>query len=295
MKTINLTASRHAVFYSPLIALVSQGFLENEGLKGEYHIPNPGINVYEKISNGEIDFAQSAVSQSWNFIEKNIRSSIKHFALINSFDGFFINSKNKEEFEWEDLYKGPFYYVRGGQPEAMLKYALDKKNIDINKIKLVSKNPLNTKEMYDLFSQGNSGFFHEQGSYPHQLQLDGHGKIVASIGDIIGPVAFSTLCAEEKTIKSDIGKKISDAFKKSKKWVQNSDSMDVAKSVHSYFNDFELDSVSNAIKDYQKLGTWDSDTKISDIEYQKAIEVFQFSNLISKNYSKDDVVLYSED
>ncbi|MBA47044.1 MAG: hypothetical protein CL893_03045 [Dehalococcoidia bacterium] len=293
MKTINITASRHAVFYSPLIALVSEGFLENEGLQSEYHIPNPGINVYEKISNGEIDFAQSAVSQSWNFIEKNIPSSIKHFALINSYDGFFINSKNPGEFNWEELYKYPFYFVRGGQPEAMLKYALDKKNIDIRKINLITKDPLDTHEMYNRFSIESSGFFHEQGSYPHQLELEGHGKIVASIGEIIGPVAFSTLCADEKLINSDLGKKISNAFKKSKKWVQNSEPMVVAKSVHSFFKDFDINSISNAISDYQNLGTWNSGIKIGDIEYKKALEVFKFSNLISKNHSKNDVVLYS--
>ena len=295
MKTINLTASRHAVFYSPLIALVSQGFLKNEGLDGTYHIPEAGINVYEKISKGEIDFAQSAVSQSWNLIEKKKPSSIKHFALINSFDGFFIISKNSEEFKWEDLYKYPFYYVRGGQPEAMLKFALYKKNIDINKIKLVSENPLSTKEMYENYSKEKFGFFHEQGSYPHQLEKDGHGKIVASVGEVIGPVAFSSLCADEKLIKSDTGKKISLAFDKSKKWVQNSNPIDIAKSVHSYFEDFDLESVANAIKDYQKLGTWNSDIKINDSEYQKALEVFEFSNLISKKYSKEDVILYPED
>ena len=185
MKTINLTASRHAVFYSPLIAMVSQGFLENEGLHGTYHIPEPGINVYEKISNKEIDFAQSAVSQSWNFLKNSIPSSIKHFALINSLDGFFIISKNKKEFKWEDLYKDPFYYVRGGQPEAMLKFALDKKNIDINKIKLLSDEPLGTSEMYNSYTREDTGFFHEQGSYPHQLEIDGHGKIIASMPYII--------------------------------------------------------------------------------------------------------------
>tara|TARA_B100001250_G_scaffold414607_1_gene454525 strand:+ start:32502 stop:33389 length:888 start_codon:yes stop_codon:yes gene_type:complete len=295
MKTINLTASRHAVFYSPLIAMVSQGFLENEGLHGTYHIPEPGINVYEKISNREIDFAQSAVSQSWNFLKNSIPSSIKHFALINSLDGFFIISKNKKEFEWEDLYKDPFYYVRGGQPEAMLKFALDKKNIDINKIKLLSDKPLGTSEMYNSYTREDTGFFHEQGSYPHQLEIDGHGKIIASIGEIIGPVAFSTLCAEEKLIKSETGKKITLAFEKSKKWVQNTDPKEVANSVHSYFKDFQLDSISNAIKDYQNLGNWNSDIEISDLEYEKAQEVFQFSNLISKNYSKDKVVLYSKD
>ena len=53
--------------------------------------------------------------------------------------------------------------------------------------------------------------------------------------------------------------------------------------------------ISNAVKDYQELGTWNSDIRISDIEYQKALEVFEFSNLISKKYSKEEVVLYAED
>jgi len=295
MKTIHITASRHAVFYSPLIALVSNRFLENEGLKGIYHIPKPNINVYEKISKGEIDFAQSAISQSWNLKEKKVPSSIKHFALINSLDGFFIISKNTEKFKWSDLYNDSFYYVRGGQPEAMLKFALAKKNIDINKIKLVSKEPLNTKEMYMSYIEDKSGFFHEQGCYPHQLEIDGHGKIVASIGEIIGPVAFSSLCAEEKLIQSETGKKISLAFDKSKKWVQNSNPKDVAKSIYSYFNEFDIESVTNAVRDYQKLGTWKSSIKISDKEYEKTLEIFEFSNLITKKYSKNDVILYPED
>ena len=101
MKVINFTASRHAVFYSPLIALISEGFLEKYEIKGIYHTPSPNVNVYEKISSGEIDVSQSAVSQSWNLLEKNIASDIKHFALINSRDGFFITSKTSK-FDWSD-------------------------------------------------------------------------------------------------------------------------------------------------------------------------------------------------
>ena len=93
MKIINITASRHAVFYSPLLALINGDFLANEGLKGIYHFPKDSINVYSKINSGEIDVAQSAVSGSWNYFEKNISLNIKHFALINSRDGFFIISK----------------------------------------------------------------------------------------------------------------------------------------------------------------------------------------------------------
>ena len=294
MKVINFTASRHAVFYSPLIALISEGFLEKYEIKGIYHTPEPNTNVYEKIGNGEIDVSQSAVSQSWNLLEKNISSSIKHFALINSRDGFFITSKSSE-FDWTDLYNYPFYYVRGGQPEAMLRFGLNNKNIDLSRIKHVSKNPLSTDEMYNKFSNIQNGFFHEQGSYPHQLEYDNKGKIVGSIGDLIGPVAFSSLCAEEKLIKSDIGLRISKAFEESKKWVQNSDSKVVAESVKDYFPNFNTTSISNAVKDYQNLGTWNKGINISDEEYFKALEVFKFSNLISKDYKIEDAVLYAEE
>jgi len=47
MKIINITASRHAVFYSPLLAMVNGNFLEEEGLKGKYHKPKENI-IYMK-------------------------------------------------------------------------------------------------------------------------------------------------------------------------------------------------------------------------------------------------------
>ena len=106
---------------------------------------------------------------------------------------------------------------------------------------------------------------------------------------------FSSLCANEKLIKSDIGLKISKAFEESKKWVQNSDSKIVAESVKSYFPNFDTTSISNAVKDYQDLGTWNKGINISDEEYNKAQEVFKFSNLISKDYKIEDAVLYTEE
>ena len=52
MKIINITASRHAVFYSPLLALINGDFLTNEVLRGIYHYPKDNINVYSKINSG---------------------------------------------------------------------------------------------------------------------------------------------------------------------------------------------------------------------------------------------------
>ncbi|MDG2101722.1 MAG: hypothetical protein P8K05_05215 [Dehalococcoidia bacterium] len=293
MKIINITASRHAVFYSPLLAMVNGNFLEEEGLKGKYHKPKENINIYEKIKSKEIDVAQSAVSGSWNFLKKKIDSSIKHFALINSRDGFFIISKNLNPFQWNDLYKDPFYYVKGGQPEAMLSYALSKKNIDISKIPNVSNKVLSTSEMISEYKKEKKGFFHEQGSYPHELSRENQGKIIKSIGEIIGPVAFSSLCAEKEWIKSQEGMKFSRAFEKAKKWVNTSDPIDIGKLIKNHFENFSLESVTKAIKDYQILKTWESGIEISQEEYDKSLDVFEHSKIISKRYSINDVVMYS--
>ena len=43
------------------------------------------------------------------------------------------------------------------------------------------------------------------------------------------------------------------------------------------------------------LGTWNKGINISDEEYNKAQEVFKFSNLISKDYKIEDAVLYAEE
>ena len=171
--------------------------------------------------------------------------------------------------------------------------------LSIEKNKEIDTNPIiniiNGKEKQVIISKSKKSFFHEQGCYPHQLEFDHKGIIVGSIGDLIGPVTFSSLCANEKLIKSDIGLKISKAFEESKKWVQNSDSKIVAESVKSYFPNFDTTSISNAVKDYQDLGTWNKGINISDEEYNKAQEVFKFSNLISKDYKIEDAVLYAEE
>ena len=70
MLDIDLMVTRHSVFYSPFIALITEGFLEKENLKGEYHVVSPGQSVIKEIASGNIDVGQAAVSHSWSELEK---------------------------------------------------------------------------------------------------------------------------------------------------------------------------------------------------------------------------------
>src|ERR1700739_4303488 len=101
---LRIMVYRHSVFYSPLIATIAGGFLQEEGLTAIYFQKPPQRNQYEMFREGEVDIMQAAVSTSWDPLSRGIRDIPRHFAQINQRDGFFVVGRTKAEtFAWRDL------------------------------------------------------------------------------------------------------------------------------------------------------------------------------------------------
>ena len=288
MTHLKIMVSRHSAFYSPLIATISGNFLDQYGISASYHIADKG-NTIEEVGNGNMDIGQAAVSGSWSYLENIQKPPVTHFAQINSYDGFFIlGRKELDFFSWNEITKGKFLFVHGGQPEAMLRYALSKKGIDLDRVDKIFSN--GGEEMMKQWDDGIADFFHEQGAYPQQLEYENKGKILGSVGQVIGPVAFSSLICSWDWVRSDIYYKFIEAYTKAREWVNTAEPFEVAEIERDYFPNISIESISKAIEFYQKLGTWDKDIKIEPELYEKALDVFEFSNLIKSRYDYDDVV-----
>ena len=252
------------------------------------HIADKG-NTIEEVGSGNMDIGQAAVSGSWSYLENIQKPPVTHFAQINSYDGFFIlGRKELDFFSWDEITKGKFLFVHGGQPEAMLRYALSKKGIDLDRVDKIFSN--GGDEMMKQWDDGIADFFHEQGAYPQQLEYENKGKILGSVGQVIGPVAFSSLICSWDWVRSDIYYKFIEAYAKAREWVNTAEPFEVAEIEKDYFPNISIESISKAIEFYQKLGTWDKDIKIEPELYEKALDVFEFSNLIKSRYDYDDVV-----
>ena len=288
MTHLKIMVSRHSAFYSPLIATISGNFLDQYGISASYHIADKG-NTIEEVGNGNMDIGQAAVSGSWSYLENIQKPPVTHFAQINSYDGFFIlGRKELDFFSWNEITKGKFLFVHGGQPEAMLRYALSKKGIDLDRVDKIFSN--GGEEMMKQWDDGIADFFHEQGAYPQQLEYENKGKILGSVGQVIGPVAFSSLICSWDWVRTDIYYKFIEAYAKAREWVNTAEPFEVAEIERDYFPNISIESISKAIEFYQKLGTWDKDIKIEPELYEKALDVFEFSNLIKSRYDYDDVV-----
>src|SRR5262249_44597248 len=121
---ISIQFTRFSAFYSPLIATIAAGFLEQEGLRPTHPAPAAATSAIAGLKNGSVHVCQSAPSQGFGPLEKGQTPPAVHFAQINEKDGFFLTARAADPaFSWDTLRGKRVLVDHGGQPLAMFKYA----------------------------------------------------------------------------------------------------------------------------------------------------------------------------
>src|SRR5262245_36124366 len=286
---LRIMVYRHSVFYSPLIATVAGDFLREEGLEAIYFQKPAGRNLHEMFRGGEVEIMQAAVSTSWDPLSKGIRDIPVHFAQINQRDGFFITGRpDTPSFEWKELEGARLLADHAQQPLAMLKYALHLKGVDINRVRMVDAG--GPDEMVKAFRGGQGDFVHLQGPAPQQMEKDGVGRIVAAVGEVNPPVAFSSLMATRQFLATDRAEAFKRAYLRALRFVIQSSGQEIAEVEASFFPGTSIDAIAAAISRYQQLGTWRSDPRITREQYEMAMDIFIFSGSFKERYAYEDVV-----
>jgi NitT/TauT family transport system substrate-binding protein len=180
-------------------------------------------------------------------------------------------------------------FAHGGQPQAMLAYTLHLKGIDISAIRGIDAG--GPDAAMAAFAAGEGDYFHEQAPYPQQLECDGHTHIVASVGDVIGPVAFSSLAATPAWLARPEAKRFLSAYGRSRQWTHTALPAEVAAAVQPFFPGIRREALANAIAYYQRLRCWEGGMPIERSEYETALDVFAHSGLITRRHAYEQVVV----
>jgi NitT/TauT family transport system substrate-binding protein len=287
---VRIMVYRHSVFYSPLIAAIAAGFLEEEGLETSYFQKPQQRNQYEMFRLGEVDIMQAAVSTSWDPLSKGIRDIPVHFAQINQRDGFFITGRpGHAPFTWKSLEGARLLADHAQQPFAMLKYGLHRADVDINRVQIIDAG--GPQLMEKAFREGQGDFVHLQGPAPQQLEHEGIGRIVAAMGDVIPPVAFSSLMAMREFLTTEKAAAFMRAYTRALRFVIQAPAREIAEIEAAFFPGISLEAITASISRYQQLGTWRSDPRIKQEQYDLAMDIFIFANVFKERYVYEDVVV----
>lgn len=285
---IAIMASRHSAFYSPLIGVMAGGFLKEEGLDADYAVLQPGQRSRELLGRGAVDVMQSAVGSNWGPLEQGETDLPLHFAQINRRDGFFLAARKPDpDFHWKKLEGAALLADHGQQPLLMLRYAAHAQGVDWSKIRLIDAGGV--EEMDSAFRSGQGDYIHQQGPAPQQLESDRAGYVVASVGDAMPPVAFSSLLATRGFLESKTARVFVRAYRKSRQWAQEAPPQEIAAREASLFPGIDPAALAAAIGRYQKLGTWEGDLAIPRDLYEQALEVFLHGGAIKRRHPYEQV------
>ena len=280
--------SRHSPFYSPF--LITAGFLEQEGIEVALRLPAEGESPGALLRNGEVDVTQSAVSSGWMEIEKGATEIPVHFAQINQRDGFFLVGRERDaDFHWKKLEGKTIIADHGHQPLVMLRWAAHHKGADWSRLQVI--NAGSPQAMEAAFRSGQGDFVHLQAGVPQQLEHEGAGFVVASVGERLNPLAFSSICASREFIQGDSFETFLRGFARIKQWVQQSQPEDVANSLTSLFPALSTEALTAAVASCQKLGCWEGGVAIPPEFYAEAQNAFLWARAIQRSHLYEEVCL----
>lgn len=285
---IHIQFTRFSAFYSPLIATIAGGFLQEEGFAPRHSVAPPGKSAIDGVVNGTVHVCQSAPSQGFGPLEKGQKPPVVHFAQINETDGFFLTGRAPDpSFTWGTLRGKRVLVDHGGQPLVMFKYACHRRGLDFGAIAAVN---VPSAAMDEAFRKGEGDYIHQQGPAPQQLEHDRAGHIVASVGQAIGPCAFSSLATTREWLKTDAAKRFTRAYRRARAWLLATPAAEVAAKEASFFPEIDRAVLTATIAYYQKLGCWTPHVEITRPAFEATLDIFQHAGRITKRHAYDDVV-----
>ena len=288
MSKINIEFTLFSAFYSPLISIMTGGFLKEEGLDFEFTVSAPGVTAITALDDGSADVVQSTLSQGFNTLNKGDLPKCLHFAQINEMDGFFLTGREKDQnFTWDKLEGAEVLVHHGGQPMTMFKYACFKAGIDMNKIKIIDAG--NGGEMDKAYRAGTGQFIHQQGPAPQQLEADGVGHVVTALGPVIGACGFSSLAARPEWLESEEAKAFTRAYIKTRNYMNDASAAEIAAAEKPLFPTIDEAVLSDCIHTYQNMGVWTRHIDITDDGYNAMLDIFEYDGMLKTRYAYDQV------
>jgi NitT/TauT family transport system substrate-binding protein len=284
MEKLHIRFLRYSAFYTPLLLTMTPGHLDAEGLEATLDVVAPGRSIPDGIRDGSVQVAQSAVAVSFAPYLAGTPLPFVHFALLNDRDGFFLagraaNASAAAPFDWRALEGRSIVADHFFQPMAMLRRALHLRGVDASRVRLLDAGDPAAIER--AWRSGEGDFVHMQGPQPQQFEHEALGPVVASVGEVVGPVAFSSLCAAPAWIGTPAAAAFTRAFRRARREAHVQPAARTAEAVAGFLPGIDRPALVRAIATYQALGCWAGGIDITPALYEATLDVFEFSGDIA--------------
>ena len=263
MEKITMAEVAHTVFYAPMYVAIEKGYFEENGIDINLVLANGADKVTAAVLSGDVQIGFSGSEATIYVYNGGEKDYLKTFSQLTQKDGSFIVSREKiDNFTLDDLKGKTVIGGRaGGMPEMTFEYALKQNGID-------PRNDLDIDTSVAFPAMGGA-FISGQGDFvtlfeptASQVEKQGYGYVVESVGKLGGNVPYTSFSARKSFIKEnkELIKSFDKAIQKGLNYVHKHSDKEVAEAIIKQFPDSKISELESAVKRYRENDTWPTTT-----------------------------------
>ena len=298
-KKVKVAEVTHSIFYAPQYVAHALGYFEEEGLDVELLLVPGADKVAASVLSGDVQIGFCGSEATIYIYNQGQEDYLVNFAGLTKRDGSFIVSREKiEDFTLDDLKGKTIIGGRiGGMPEMTLEYTLKEAGIDPKK-DLTIDTSIEFAAMSGAFIGGTGDFVSLFEPNALQLEQQGYGYVVASLGELGGVVPYTAYNAKKSYIESnpDVIEGFTKAIQKGLDYVHSHNSKDIAEVILDYFPDISKNDLETIIERYKNIDSWFTTTYITEENFNHIQKIAEsagqldkrapFDKLVNNSYSK---------
>lgn len=293
LEKITMAEVAHTVFYAPMYVAIEKGYFEDVGIDMNLILTSGADKVTAAVLSGDAEIGFSGSEATIYVYNGGEKDYLKTFSQLTQKDGTFIVSREKiKNFKLSDLKGKTVIGGRAaGMPEMTLEYALKQNGID-------PRNDLNIDTSIAFAAMGGA-FISGQGDFvtlfeptASQVEKQGYGYVVESVGKLGGNVPYTSFSARKSFINDnkELIKNFDKAIQRGLNYVHKHSDKEVAEAIIKQFPDSKISELEDAIKRYRENDTWPKTTKFSKKSFDHLQDIMIDYGEITKKVPYDKLM-----
>ena len=282
----------HSVFYIPWYVAHSLDYFKDEGLDVEIILTPGADKVTASVLSNDVEIGFCGSEATIYVYNGGEEDYLVNFAGLTKKDGSFIVSREKyDNFTLNDLKGKKIIGGRiGGMPEMTLEWTLKENNIDLKDVEIDTS--IAFASMGGAFIGGEGDFVSLFEPTALEIEKNGYGYVVASLGELGGSVPYTTFSARKSYIEKN--PKVIEGFVKSIQkgldYTYSHSSKEIAEVISKYFPDTSLNDLEKIVQRYIDIDSWYKTTYIDEKDFNHVQEIMENSKQLDKKVSYDKLV-----
>ncbi len=290
---LTLNEVAHSIFYAPMYVAFEKGYFEDEGLKVNLVNGLGADKTMTALLSGDCDIGFMGAEASIYVYNEGAEDYVVNFAQLTQRAGNFLVSRNlTEEFKWDNVKNKTVIGGRaGGMPQMVFEYILKKQGIDPSKDLTIIQN-IDFGLTSQAFSSGQGDYTIEFEPAATALELEGVGKVVASLGVESGKVPYTSFSVKKSFLKKnkDAIQSFTNAIQKGIDYVSTHTPEEIAEVIQPQFKETEREKLVMIVTRYYEQDTWKDNLVFEEDSLTLLQDILDDAGQLTKRVPYNDIV-----